>query len=347
MNNVDKQYCMSLYLALRHIPDENTNFYPGLTHTVYKPHKPEEIVDVYNTDDMEKVIKSKIDNFFVPGKTAVLLSGGMDSAILASYLPQGTKAYTFHCVADGAIDERSQAKKYCDMYGLEHEIIDMNWSDFEELTPEILLKDGVPFHSIEVQLLKAAKHAKKQGIDKFIIGESADLVYGGMDKLIGQDWTFDAFYHRYNFVEPSSVLKEPISIMDIYEPYKLPNNKIDFIRFVNEIFATESSTSYMHAFNIGGIKYLDPYSYTKMALPLDLKRVRNGEPKYMIRELFKKRFPLFMVPNKIPMPRATNQWLKDYKVSRPEFIPNCTDNMTGDQKWLCWCLEQFLNMYEK
>lgn len=347
MNNINKQYCMSLYLALRYIPDENINFYPGLTHTVYKPHKPEEIIDVYNTDDMEKVIKSKINNFFVPGKTAVLLSGGMDSAILASYLPQGTKAYTFHCVADGAIDERAQAKKYCDMYGLEHEIIDMNWSDFEELTPEILLKDGVPFHSIEVQLLKAAKHAKKQGIDKFIIGESADLVYGGMDKLIGQDWTFDAFYHRYNFVEPSNALKEPTSVMDIYEPYKLPDNKIDFIRFVNEIFATESSTSYMHAFNIGGIEYLDPYSYTKMALPLDLKRVRNGEPKYMIRELFKKRYPPLMVPNKIPMPRATNQWLKDYKVSRPEFIPNCTDNMTGDQKWLCWCLEQFLNMYEK
>ena len=46
------------------------------------------------------------------------------------------------------------------------------------------------------------------------------------------------------------------------------------------------------------------------------------------------------------MPRAMNQWLKDYKTTRPEFIENCTQDMTGDQKWLCWCLEQFLNMYE-
>lgn len=75
--------------------------------------------------------------------------------------------------------------------------------------------------------------------------------------------------------------------------------------------------------------------------------IRNGEPKYLVRELFAKRYPTLDIPTKIPMPRAMNQWLKDYKVSRPEFIPNCTENMTGDQKWLCWCLEQFLNMHEE
>ena len=37
----------------------------------------------------------------------------------------------------------------------------------------------------------------------------------------------------------------------------------------------------MHAFKIGNIEYLDPYAYTKMALPIDLKRIRNGEPKYI------------------------------------------------------------------
>ncbi len=347
MNKIDKNYCMSHYLAFRFIKDENMNFYNGLTHSVFKPRNANEVTPVYTTDDMDVIFKKKIQDFYIPNKTAILLSGGMDSAVLAAYLPRGTKAYTFHCVADGAIDERAQAKKYCDAYGLNQEIIEMNWADFEQLTPEILKKDGVPFHSIEVQLLKAAKHAKRQGIERFIIGESADLVYGGMDKLIGKDWEFDEFYHRYNFVEPSVALKNPISVKDVYEQYRLPNNKIDFMRFMDEVFAIESSTSYMHAFDIVGMQYLDPYSFTKMALPLDLHRVRNGEPKYMIRELFAKKYPHIPVPNKIPMPRATTQWLKDYKTSRPEFIKNCTENMTGDQKWLCWCLEQFLNMHEK
>ena len=116
---------------------------------------------------------------------------------------------------------------------------------------------------------------------------------------------------------------------------------------MNEDMLLESLNSYINAFKIAGIEYLDPYSYIKMTEPLDLNRIRNGEPKYMVRELFAKRYPTLNIPTKIPMPRAMNQWLKDYKVSRPEFIPNCTENMTGDQKWLCWCLEQFLNMHEE
>lgn len=344
---IDKDYCMSHYLAFRFIKDENINFYDGLEHTVFKPRAENEITPVFSIEDMDKIIKEKIDEFYISDKTAILLSGGIDSAILASYLPKGTKAYTFKCVADGAINETEQAKKYCDAYGLDHEVIEMNWSDFEELTPEILKVDGVPFHSIEVQLLKAAKYAKSQGIENFVIGESADLVFGGMDKLISQDWNFDDFYYRYNFVEPATALKNSVSVKDIYEKYRLPNNKIDFMTFMDEVFSIESSSSYMHAFKIAGIEYLDPYSYMKMALPLDLNRVRNGEPKYMVRELFAKRYPDIDIPNKIPMPRATTQWLKNYKTSRPEFIENCTVNMTGDQKWLCWCLEQFLNMHEE
>lgn len=168
-----------------------------------------------------------------------------------------------------------------------------------------------------------------------------------MDKLIGKDWNFEEFYNRYNFVEPSKALKNPISVKDVYEKYRLPNDKIDFLTFMDEIFSIESSTSYMHAFKIAGIKYLDPYTFMKMAFPLDLSRIRNGEPKYMVRELFAKRYPNIEIPTKIPMPRATNQWLENYKPTRPEFIENCAENMTGDQKWLYWCLEQFLNMHDK
>ena len=344
---IDKNYCMSHYLAFRFIKDENINFFENLKHTVYKSHPENEITPVKTVEEMDRTIRQKIEEFYLPGKTAILLSGGMDSAILASYLPKGTKAYTFKCIADGAIDETERAKKYAQKAGLDHEILEMRWEDFEKLTPEILKADGVPFHSIEVQLLKAAKHAKSQGIERFIIGESADLIFGGMDKLISKDWLLEDFKKRYNFVEPSKALKEPVSVDDVYEKYHEPEGKIDFLTFMDEIFSIESSSSYMHAFSMEGIKYLDPYSYMKMAEPLDLTRVRNGEPKYMVRELFAKRYPEISVPDKIPMPRATNQWLKDYKVSRPEFIPDCTKDMTGDQKWLCWCLEQFLNMHDR
>lgn len=344
---IDKKYCMSHYLAFRFIKDENINFFENLKHTVYKSHPENEITPVKTVEEMDRIIRQKIEEFYLPNKTAILLSGGMDSAILASYLPKGTKAYTFKCIADGAIDETERAKIYAQKAGLDHEILEMRWEDFEKLTPEILKADGVPFHSIEVQLLKAAKHAKSQGIEKFIIGDSADYVFGGMDKLLSVDWDFDSFVKRYNYIEPSSALKEYVDVTKEYEKFRLSNNKIDFVRLTQSDMLTESLSSYSDAFEIAGIEFLDPYSYMKMAEPLDLTRVRNGEPKYIVRELFAKRYPDIPIPDKIPMPRAMNQWLKDYGVSRPEFIPDCTKDMTGDQKWLCWCLEQFLNMYDK
>lgn len=344
-STVDKNYCMSHYLAFRFIEDENINFYGGLKHENYKKDPNKEFIPCSSADDMDSVMRNRVKEFVVPGKTAIFLSGGMDSANVASYLPKGTKAYTFKCMAEGAIDETNQAKKYCEAYGLEQEIIEMRWSDFEELTPELLRYDGVPFHSIEVQLLKACKIAKNAGYEYILTG-GGDVTFGGLARLLSKDWNFDEFVKQYLFLDPAKALKNPSNIMDVFEKYRLDNDRIDFIRFISEVFATEADTSYMHVFKMMGIKTLDPYSSMTLAVPLNLNRIRNGESKYLIRELFKKRYPHIPVPEKIPMPRATEQWLKDYKTTRPEFIENCTENMTGDQKWLCWCLEQFLNMYE-
>lgn len=89
---INKNRCMSEFLAFRFIKDKNLNFYDGLKHDVYKGHLDDEITPVKTIDDIEKVIQKKIQEFYIPNKTAILLSGGMDSAILASYVPKGTKA---------------------------------------------------------------------------------------------------------------------------------------------------------------------------------------------------------------------------------------------------------------
>lgn len=342
---INKNLCMSQFLAFRFIKNESLNFFPSLTHKTFKPSK-ESLIPVMTANDIDSVLNKKIKEFLIPKKTALFLSGGIDSAILASYLPAGTIAYTFKCIADGAIDESESAKRYCDKFGLNQQIVEMRWQDFEDLTPELLTADGVPFHSIEVQLLKAARQAKSQGIERIIIGDAADYIFGGMNKILAKDWSFDEFVNRYIAVMPNDVLKDYVNIKDIFEPFRKNNNGIDFIAFLKEYMDIESYTSYMHAFSLAGVEYLDPYSFMKMAVPLDLNRVRNGEPKYLIRELFSKKYPEFSIPEKIPMPRATDQWLKNYSTTRSEFKPKCTNNLSGDQKWLIWCLEKFLNMHE-
>ena len=90
-----------------------------------------------------------------------------------------------------------------------------------------------------------------------------------------------------------------------------------------------------------------PFLGTYLDAPIDYARIRGGESKYLVREAFRSLYPDFVAPKKLPMPRATNEWFRDWKgPARPEFLPHCTDNMTGDQKWLVYCLELFLNLLD-
>lgn len=52
--------------------------------------------------------------------TALVLSGGIDSAILAKFMPKGSIAYTFKCVVPGVqvTDETVIASKYAQECGL-------------------------------------------------------------------------------------------------------------------------------------------------------------------------------------------------------------------------------------
>ena len=85
----------------------------------------------------------------------------------------------------------------------------------------------------------------------------------------------------------------------------------------------------------------------KMGKPLDLDRVRSGDSKYHIRDLFRKRYPGRELPEKIAMPRAVDEWMADWKgPERDEFIPGCTEGMTGKQKFQVFALERFLNLIE-
>ena len=203
-----------------------------------------------------------------------------------------------------------------------------------------------PVHSIEPQIYKAAEIAKGNGVQLMIVGESADLIFGGMDKLISPEWTFDAFVKRYTFLDPKLVLSNPVDQSEIFERYRIGKDGIDVMKFMDDVFAIESSGSYLNAFGAAWLPYYDPYAKLIMAEPLDMTRVRNGEPKYLVRGLYSIKYPDMEIPFKIPMPRPVDTIFRDWEgPKRPEFrkdIPIHT--LTGNQKWQLWCAEQFLNM---
>ncbi len=347
---LNKDFCLSSYIAYRYIFKDDVDFYEGMHHKLYKAIPKEQRIGVKTSEDIDKEIQKQFDELYKKyNRIGILLSGGQDSAILASYLKPGSNAYTFSTELDTIYhDELDRSKKYCEKYKLNQIMVDISFEDYKRYNPIVCKTKCAPVHSIEPQIYKTAIMAKENGDELVIVGESSDLIFGGMDKLLAEDWDFDKFVKRYTFLNPDLVLKNPIDVSELFEKYRLPNNKIDFLTFMDEVFAIESSSSYLNAFNTAEIDYYDPYAKLIMTEPLDLKRIRNGEPKYLIRALFAKKYPEIPVPDKIPMPRPVDAIFKTWEgPTREEFKKDIPMNeLTGNQKWQLWCAEQFLNQFE-
>ena len=340
----DKVFCMSSYLMYRYVYDDYYSF---------SDNKKCELVDisferspVKNSRDLYNELKVRVDEACKDGKAVLALSGGIDSAILARLMPKDSKAYTFRCVVPGiqVIDESPMAKKWAEMNELEHEVIDIYWEDIVPAADECMKHKNAPIHSIEAQIYLAAKRAKEQGYTKFILGENADIIYGGMNGLLEKDWLYAEFVDRYTYVMPYKVLRDFIMPLDPYRKFEVDGH-IDGHDFINTYFRQEALGTYTNACNTAGIEFVGPYSRTYLDTPIDYARIRSGDTKYVIRELFKELYPGESLPDKIPMPRPVNEWFKDWEgPKREEFIPHCTRDMKGDQKWMVWCLERYLNM---
>lgn len=348
---INKNFCLSSYIAYRYIFKEGVEFSEGMEHHNFVPVAENNRVPVACAQDMNVDIATQIDNLYKQyNSIGILLSGGMDSAIVASYLRPGSHAYTFtSCQSDVFDADIERAQKYCAHLGLVHHLVEIDFEDYKQYTPITMRRKCAPVHSIEPQIYKAALAAKADGVEMVLVGESADLIFGGMDKLISRDWNYDDFVKRYTFLPPEKVLTNPdMTVYDLYEQYRLPADKIDYLRFMDEIFSIESSGSYWNAFGVADLPYYDPYARMVMSIPLDLARVRGGEPKYLVRELYAMRYPEMPIPFKIPMPRPVDTIFKDWQgPSRPEFRRDIDMvSLSGNQKWQLWCAEQFLNMID-
>lgn len=346
--SVDKDFCMSSFLALRYVEKDDFNFFDNLKYKHPILPKEEDRIVVHTVKDIDNAIQRQIESIKAKSKKiGILLSGGMDSAILASYLT-GCDAYTFRFLKGKyQKEELERASYYAKTYGLTLHHVDIDWETVTNNLPSLMHCKGGPVHSIEPQICQGAKQAKLDGVDLMIIGDGSDYVFGGMDQLLSKDWAFDEFMKRYIYVDPFLVLNNPVSVQYLFERYRKGNN-IDFIGFMDIIATEESYGSYSNAFDVAELSYFDPYEKLKMAEELDLNRIRNGESKYLIRELFKLKYPNIPVPNKVPMPRPVDNYFVGWKgPTRYEFKKNIDmKQFTGNQKWLIWCLEQFLNVYE-
>ena len=338
---------MSSYLAFRYIVDDSKDFFPNLSHQIYKLIPEEKKYPVCNEVDVDVALQKQFDSISNK-RLGILISGGMDSACLASYM-RGQDAYTFRFLGGSfQKEELARAEKHAAEYNLKIHYVDITWETVEKSIDKLMETKGAPVHSIEPQIYQAALQAKNDGIDMMIIGDAADYVFGGMDQLHAKDWLYEEFKERFIYINPADVLNEPVDLDYHFAKYK-QGNHIDFIALMHEYTDIESYASYENAFHTAGMAFLDPYEHLNLTVPLDLSRIRNGESKYIIRALYKMKYPSLNVPEKRPMPRPVDEYFENWTgPKRPEFKSNLDMNKyTGNQKWLLWCLERFLNTYDK
>ena len=91
---VDRDFCCSSFLAFRYIEKENVEFFDQMHHRSYTLPKESELTLIEDENDLDKELK-RIFASISHKKIGILISGGMDSSCLATYMPEASDAYTF------------------------------------------------------------------------------------------------------------------------------------------------------------------------------------------------------------------------------------------------------------
>lgn len=334
---------MSAYLALRYVPRSDWVFQPGIAARLPVQHVGA-LTPVGSASEIEDALRARLGDVDA-SRTGLLLSGGIDSAILAALLPRGVRAYTIRFVAPGAIDESERASLFAQHAGLAHRVVEVTWQDYLTYVGPLMQHKRAPLHAIEVALHVAARRAAADGVDTLIVGNGADSTFGGLDKLLSRDWSFDAFVERYTFVEPARVLRDPRSMRPLFEPYRRGDG-IDVIGFLKHVHGAGIVQAFQNAIEAAGCRVCSPYEDLTLAAALDVARIRRGEPKYLLVELFATLFEGMPAPEKIAFARPMDRWLDAWRgPTRSEFKPDF-EPMTGDQRWLVYCLESFLELLD-
>ena len=357
----------SRYLALRWTVEGGREWAPGLVSpTPRSDDAPRHHVE--SASQIEEALREELSGTARGGSPGLLLSGGIDSAILAALLPAGTRAYTIRFEAEGALDESPGAAAFARDHRLAHRVVTVSWADHLREMDALMLRKRAPLHPVEVGLFQAARAAQQDGVDRLIVGNGADSNFGGLDRLLSRDWGFDAFVHRYTFTDPETVLANPVSVRSVFAPYRIHKRGlhkrglhkkgrdesgrgegVDVLGFLNQVHGPGITQAFENALGAGGCRAVTPYESLRLAGSLDLERIRRGESKYLLRELFRRLHPGAEVPEKVAFARPMDRWLGRWTgVRRPEIRDDLDPaTLTGEQRWQVLCLARFFELCEE
>ena len=192
-------------------------------------------------DDIEERLKDKTK--------AILLSGGLDSSLLAA-INKPQVAYVAH-FPEIEHDEVKWAKIVAEHLDIELKIIDITRNRYLSTIEYLIKQKGDGLHPNEPCIYLLALQAKKDGYDKVALGSGADELFGGYtDLLINETkWMSD----KETFMERYAYIKKDVPI-----PFK-KWKEWGMYRFLLEIHGAGLIDRAVNACTVAGIEPIFPY----------------------------------------------------------------------------------------
>jgi asparagine synthase (glutamine-hydrolysing) len=187
----------TIELTPKHIKKLSSN---ALTRPKINIIQPEEALKKYKTS-LINAVKKRVNYL---KKVGIILSGGIDSSILAKIIKDLNKEIICYCAAKPGSKDYRAAKELTNQYNLPIKLIGLNESNIEKNLPQIIsvIEDWNQFQVEEaVPIFFSSQNAAKDGINVVMGGQGPDRLFagyerypqilndGGVEKLNERLWT--------------------------------------------------------------------------------------------------------------------------------------------------------------
>ena len=345
----DLNKCIDEYLAFQHLYS-NIGWKEGFHNRTYYEYSecPRNIKVSSGKDAVDELFKFK-KMFENKKNIGILISSGIDSATIAKLLPNNSYAFYATYKEREYDPEINMVKKYCKINNLNLIIVEVSWKDYEENMKYLMKIKKNPIHPCEIPVYMCCKKAIEMGIETILSGWGADTHFGGMTKLLSKDWSFEEFKDRYEYCPRFD--KNNSNLDNTYKKYINDKQKINIQEFLTFNYHIMTIKSFFYIPELVGLIHLPIWGYLGINNDLDIKRIRKGDSKYIIKETFNILYKNDNLPvnEKIPFTRPTDIYMKkyfnqyhyiDYLQKYLEKFP--FEKLTSQQQWMIYNLNYFI-----
>ncbi len=157
--------------------------------------------------ELKELLLESVRSKIPEGHFGLLLSGGLDSTLLACCIKSicGSDRFTCYCAGVEGSKDIGFAKEASIEHGLELKVIEIGTEELEGYLREVveLIEDSSAMKvGVGLPILIAAREAKKDGINKIFVGNGADELFGGYSRHKGsKDVNKDCFSDMLSYYE--------------------------------------------------------------------------------------------------------------------------------------------------